>query len=44
MFVKELFSGVNKGGFWGYLTPPPRILGVISPLPRILGVTTPPLP
>ena len=42
-------SGVNKGGYWGYL-PPPRILGVI-PLrilrvitpPRILGVIPPPL-
>ena len=32
-------SGVNKGGYWGYL-PPPRILG-LNPPPRILGVITP---
>ena len=49
IFVKEIIfqrkkifsSGVNKGGYWGYL-PPPRILGVNTP-PRILGVNTPPL-
>ena len=39
-FKKMESSGVNKGGYWGYL-PPPRILGVNTP-PRILGVNTPP--
>ena len=24
-------SGVNKGGYWGYLPPPPRMLEVIIP-------------
>ena len=32
-------SGVNKGGYWGYL-PPPRIRGLKLP-PRILGVSPP---
>ena len=27
----SLGSGVNKGGYWGYLPPPPRILGVTNP-------------
>ena len=34
-------SGGDKGGYWGYLSPPPRILGVNTP-PGILGVITPP--
>jgi len=30
-YVRDVrISGVNKGGYWGYL-PPPRILGVNTP-------------
>ena len=30
LIIAILLSGVNKGGYWGYL-PPPRILGVNTP-------------
>jgi len=30
MLLVGVLSGVNKGGYWGYL-PPPRILGVNTP-------------
>ena len=29
-FCDTATSGVNKGGYWGYLPPPPRILGPLE--------------